>query len=180
MLKLIEKINELVKKLNPKREDIIPFILSIGITVIFLVDYNFLNNRLLSGLLVLEVIMLTFLILMIMFMAGFTVMKSLSIVAAEISLLIFLAQSYCAIPNRVISGDNALKTLLLVGILYISFYFFHSLYKGLTEKYKKFKDEKRSLEKIIIIILFLFFIGFYVWIIYQVIKPIILNLCIYK
>ena len=102
----------------------------------------------------------------------------LSMFKAETGMI--LGKSYCDISHRTEGGDNALGILLAVGILYIIFYFFQNLTSTLNDNYKKIKDEKWSKEKFIAILLTLFFVGFFIWAIYQVVMPIIFNLCIYK
>jgi hypothetical protein len=161
-----------------KKENIAPLIFTIILVLFVLTDYQ-LKGQIAGIVFGLELVALSLLSLFIMFWAGFTVMKALAFVAAELSLLIYLGQSYCGLPSRTTSGDNALKALLVVGILYISFYFFQSLYRGLSEKYKKLKDEKRSWEKVVFITLFIIFVAFYIWVVWQVVAPIIFNLCIY-
>lgn len=128
-----------------------------------------------SSLLFVVVASITFLVILIR--AGFTVIKSLFFVAAEISLLIFLSQSYCMINNRTILSDNALKNVLIIGFLYIIINFLRSLWKELCEEYKPIKED-RSWEKILFVIVFIAFILFFMWQVYLVVEPIIQSLCI--
>lgn len=126
--------------------------------------------------LLLYIIIIGITLLIIVIKAGFTVLKSLFFMAAEISLLIFLSQSYCAV-NRTALSDSALKNLLIIGLLYIIINFLHSLWKKMHEEYKSSKGDK-SWENIAFIITFIAFVIFFIWQIYLVIDPIIQNLCI--
>jgi hypothetical protein len=172
-----EKIKNLIEKLNlNKKENIISFVVAIVVTALF-----YLDSTLSLGIIwTLLIFSLFIIIAMFMVVTGFIVIKSLLSVSTALILLIFLAQTYCDIPRRTIEGDNALKSLLMIGILYVIFYFSQSLIKSLRNNYKKIEKEKWSSEKMISIILFFLFIGLFVWTIYQIIAPIILNLCIYK
>jgi len=128
-----------------------------------------------TSLLIIIIASITFLIIIIK--AGFTVIKSLFFVAAEISLLIFLSQSYCTIDNRTTLSDDALKNILIIGFLYIIISFLRSLWKELREEYKSIRKDK-SWEKIVFIIIFIVFILFFMWQICLVVEPIIQSLCI--
>jgi len=169
------KIKELAK-----RENIISLVLSLGITIIFAVDSNFFNHHLWNIAWVIIPIIFAASLMTIMIRAGFTIMKSLALVAAELSLLIFLSQSYCALPKHSAAGDDALKNLLIIGFLYITFIFFRSLYGALITDFEKIDDKKKLWQKILFIVLFLMFICWFAWEIYMVISPIVHGLCIYK
>ncbi|MDD5569017.1 MAG: hypothetical protein PHG23_01205 [Candidatus Pacebacteria bacterium] len=177
---ITEEIKETKDKLIPKRKNIRPIVVFIFILMLLFVGYHFLGNYFVGAIWIVNAILLGVLLLIIMILAGFAVLKSLFLVAAEFSLLMLLAQSYCGVSNRSISSDDALKILLAVGILYIVFTFFHSLYKEIKKFYKK--DERGSWlkEKIGTGILFLFFAAILIWQIYLVVYPIIQNLCISK
>lgn len=169
-----------IKKLVPAKEDVPAFIASVAIALIVLGGYKFLGNQFITDLWILNLILLSVLLLIMMTLAGFTVMKSLFFVAAELSLLVFLAQAYCAVPNRLATGDQALKSLLAFGLLFIAVKFCRSLFKGLNKNYKKVKNEPWSKEKIMAVSTFLIFTALFIWQIFLVLNPIILNLCVYK
>ncbi len=177
-----DKIKKIFEKIKPQKENLIPFVLSLIVTIIILLDSNIFNHIILNVVLILELAMLVVILFIVAIMAGFAVIKSLVKIAAGLSLLIFLSQSYCAIPldMRTPTGDDALKSLLAIGLLYASFYFFQSLYKILIKYVNKVDKDKLSWDVIITIILFVFFILLFIWDIYQVVGPIVTNLCIYK
>ena len=172
-----EKIKNLKISLDlNKKEKIISLFIAVAIITFFYID-----STLSIGIAwILLIILLFLLVSAFMTIAGFFVIKSLLNVSAALVLMIFLGKSYCDISHRTEGGDNALGILLAVGILYIIFYFFQNLTSTLNDNYKKIKDEKWSKEKFIAILLTLFFVGFFIWAIYQVVMPIIFNLCIYK
>jgi hypothetical protein len=174
------KLKEFLKNLIPTKQDAYSLTVSLAIVIIFLAGYKLLGNRFVEDLWLINFVLLAILLSVIMIIAGFAVLKALFFVAAELSLLIFLAQSYCAIPSRLDAGNQALKSLLAIGLLYIAVSFCRSLYKGLKKHYKSIKNERWSKEKTTAVSAFLIFTGLFIWQIYLVVNPIILNLCVYK
>src|SRR5271167_4867171 len=81
--------------------------------------------------------LLTISIALIAILAGFVVVKSLFLIAAELSLLIYLAQSYCEAPVRTALGDDALRSLILLGLIYIGVAFVQGLYAAIGERFNK-------------------------------------------
>jgi hypothetical protein len=64
-------------------------------------------------------------------------------------------------------------------MIYIGYKFARSLYDALVKGIESFGG-KWSLGKVLTTILFLSFVGLFVWWIYEVTDPIILSLCVYK
>lgn len=126
--------------------------------------------------------LLTIVITLMAILAGFVVVKSLFLIAAELSLLIFLAQSYCNVPLRTPASDDALRSLIFLGLIYVVVAFIQSLYETLKERYKKMNDRSGawSFQRIIVAALFFIFAGIFLWEIYLVMQPIILGLCVYR
>lgn len=173
----MESIKSYFNKIKHKG-NILPILFAVAFTTVFFVDSNFLGNKLLLVMWIILGTVITALISWLFVMAGFTVLKSLFLLSAELSLLIFLAQAYCEVPNHF--ADDALKMLVGVSLLYISFEFFKSLKRALNERLEKIPEKRWSKEKIIVVTLFALFTLAFVWMIYQVVNPIILNLCVYK
>lgn len=175
-----EKFKELQQKLNIKRRDIVAIIISILIASIFFLGYQLFGDRFNNLMWTITGIILIVFVYLIMFIAGFAVMKALFFVAAELSLLIFLAQSYCNVQTRPVGSDEALQSLLIIGMTYIIYSFFRSLLDICKKHYQPIKNERRSSQKIVTISLFIFFAGVFAWQIYLVVSPIVKNLCVYK
>lgn len=170
----------MIEKIKANKKKIYSFLLSLGITGIFFVASNLLGNYLAEAIWMSVFLLLTLFLSIFMLFAGFSVLKALFFVAAELSLLIFLAQSYCQTSLNSEQGNNALKSLLAIGFLYITFSFFKSLHETLKKYYKKIEDEPWKKEKIISVSLFLIFIFLVITQIYLVINPIVSNLCVFK
>ncbi len=178
MSKLKEKIQEFWQK-KRRGKDIIPFVISFAITILLFLCLHFWGNHFVYAIWTLNGILLSVIMLIVMITAGFEVLKSLFFVAAQLSLLIFLGQSYCDV-SRSNESDVALRILLSIGFLYIVVNFTYSLYKTLKTKNIEIKEKQGSLSKIFTITLFLVFVILFIWDIYLVIRPIIFDLCIYK
>ena len=177
-----EAVKEWAKRLNLNKKDLIAASFAAGIMAVILIDSSFFHNQILDALLIFDAIAMGFTLLAIAILAGFAIMESLLEIAVGLSLLIFLAQSYCAtVPTYLSGGDDALKSLVAVGLLYIAFYFFRSLYKSLKGYLQKLQegDGEKSWQKTTVIVLYLMFIFFFVWDIYSVMSPIINGLCVY-
>jgi hypothetical protein len=175
-----KKIAQLKNKLALERRNVWPFVVSLLITLTFILGTHYLGNYFTSTMWIFNAVLLGTLLSIIMLIAGFAVLKALFFVAAELSLLIYLAQSYCEIPSRLPASDDALKSLLVVGILYIVISFFRSLYETIKNNYKKLEDEKWAWEKILTVSLYLFFTFLFIWQVYRVMEPILSNLCVYR
>ncbi|MFC1789646.1 hypothetical protein ACFLYY_01570 [Patescibacteria group bacterium] len=169
------KLNEW-KEIIFRKENII----SVIISAIFLIGINFLGSYFVDIMWFFIGILLLILISIIMIIAGFTVLKSLFKVAAGLSLIIFLAQSYCVVPINLRGSinDDALRTLLLVAFLYILFIFLKDLKETLKGHYNTVKDEKWSSVKIFDVSLYLTFVILFIREVFLVMQPIVLNLCI--
>jgi hypothetical protein len=170
------KIQQLKSKLL-RKENAIPIVISITLS------YYLLGKHFIDAIWTFDIIALLILFLIIWLMAGFIVLKSFFASAAELSLLIFLAQSYCNSPNPSIGSNNALKSLMILSILYIIFISAGSLYNILKEFLRDFKNEGKLTDKIITAVILLIFLFFMIYIIQQigmVISPIVNDICVFK
>ncbi len=156
-------------------------IASVTIAVILILGFLVLGNYFSEVMLIVSFIVFGILLLFFTIAAGLAVLKALFYVAAEISLLIYLSKSYCEVPasKLTLASNNALKSLLVVGGLYIVISFGKSLIDKVKSDYKNIESEKWSWEKVTTVAFYLLFAFLIVWQIYRVIGPIIVNLCIY-
>lgn len=184
MAKYKEQLKELLASVGLKKGNIARFATALAVPITFFLGIYLFGNYFLEGIWIANGIALGIalgiLLLLAAIIAGYTVIKSLFFVAAELSLLIFLALSYCDVPSRAVASDAALRNLLVLGFVYIGATFVWSLYRISKENYKKVENERWSIKKMVTVALFLVLAGSYVWEVYLVVNPIILNLCIYK
>jgi hypothetical protein len=162
------------------KDDIISSIISIAIVALLLWGYQYLSGYFVSVLWLGVALPILLLFVVIMIKAGFVVLESLFLVSAELSLLIFLSQSYCSISVRGAANDVALRNLLIVGIIYMALKSLSALRDALRNNFATFKKSKRIQHEVVVMVSFLFFTLLMVWQIYLVMDPIISNLCIFR
>lgn len=170
------------EKLGFGKENILPFLISVGISTTFFLDSKYLHNTLLLILWIIVILLISIMISWIFVNAGLAVIESLFWVGAELSLLIFLADSYCKTGMTSPRGDNALNVIIVISIIFIGYKFYKSLKKSLKEKLDNLnsKEKKWSWEKIVVVGFFVFFAGLFICLLYDLVSPIIKNFCIYK
>jgi hypothetical protein len=176
-----KNLNELLNKLKLEKDNIRIFGFAVIMTTLAFGGYYLFGNYFVSIIGIINMLIFSLVLLIFMSLAAYTVLKTLFIVAAELSLLIFLSQSYCDIPNRSITGDGSLKFLLVIGIAYIIINFFYCFYRIIKKHNKNEKGKLFTREVGFLgVIIFFAFVGLFIWQVYQVVFPIITNLCIYK
>lgn len=114
-------------------------------------------------------------------LAGHTVMKTLFAVSVGLSLLIYLAQSYCDVPitMRTVGGDAALMSLVGFGILYVGIEFLKTLRREISERLKQLTEMNNKKRPWFIVVPYGLFTGIFAWQVGQVLMPIINSLCVY-
>ncbi|HWO07352.1 MAG TPA: hypothetical protein VNM40_02100 [Candidatus Paceibacterota bacterium] len=175
---MIKRIKEYVNSLNQRQ--VVALVVVFCIAAIVFVGMTFFKDAFQQIGLTILLVELAILVTVAWALAGHAVMKSLFVVGASLTLIIFLAQAYCEVPNLTQSGNDALKTLIAFGLLYIGFNFFRALYKEVTERTKTLKEISKGESPWVFLIPFALFVGIFLWQVSQVVYPIIQNLCIYQ
>lgn len=124
--------------------------------------------------------LLTILLVPAMIFSGYVVMRSLVLVSGGLSLIIFLAQAYCTLPNPPDGGKQALMALVAASFAYLAFEFSKQLWEAWRETFKPIHEQEKSWEKTAVIIILVICAVALVSIILQVIAPITASLCIYQ
>jgi hypothetical protein len=162
------------------KEKLLQFGLFLGLSTLVFVGMTFFKDTFQTIGYTLLFIELAILITVAWAFAGHAVMKSLFLIGASLSLIIFISQSYCAAPDLTQSGNDALKTLLAFSIIYLGFDFFRSLFKEVTIHTKRMKEANDGKNPWIFFVPFALFVGIFLWQLYQVMLPIFSHLCIYQ
>lgn len=125
-------------------------------------------------------------------MAALAVFRSLLIVGAGLSLLLYVAQEYCALPIQERIADDSLQSLIGIGIIFMLAIFALRLYRELfgdqdakNEFHQKgalkvFRESNQGKDPWFILLLYALFIGLILSQVFQVLYPIFSNLCIYR
>jgi hypothetical protein len=174
-----KKIEEIKRTVNFIRRDITTFVVFLVLVALVFIAITYFKDYVAPVGYTILFIELVILVMAAWTLAGHAVMKSLFLVGASLSLIIFLAQSYCEAPNLTQSGNDALKTLLAFGFLYITFDFLRSLYKEIIARSKTLQHANDGKRPWLFLIPFALFVGIFIWQIVQVLMPILQNLCIY-
>ena len=174
-----EKARLLIQKYNITEEKVIQVVFAITTAALFLMDSKFFNGQVANILLIFEVSIIAIAFTALMVLVGFRIVESLVKISAGLSLLLFIADTYCKLPSQARTGDDALKALFAVGLMYLFFSFFRSLWTLLTKDYGRVRNEKWSWEKIVAVSLYVLFAVLFVTALYKVMHPIIVSLCIY-
>lgn len=180
-----------MERIGVERKNIKPFLIFlIGVIVlsIILITTPFFTT---IGPVVLVVVFSIFL-LILWAIAGYTVFRSLLATSVGLSLIIFIGQSYCALPISEQIANASLMTLMGFGFIYVMAQFARSLYKELfgdkqaREEWRKkglitiFKEINQNKHSWLILITYGLLVSLFLWQIYSVINPIIHGLCVYK
>ena len=177
---MFTNIKNYLKSREIKKENLIPFIVFLLIMLAVFVSVKVFGLEFAKVAPIPVIILFSILCMIIWGLAGLAVFRSLFVVSASLSLIIFLAQSYCQSPAYLHTADNSLKSLLGFGILYVGFIFFRSLYKELKESLNKFKDANSGKRSWFVVVLFALFVALFLVQLYQVINPILMGLCVYQ
>lgn len=125
------------------------------------------------------------------FVAGYAVFRSLLVASVGLSFIIFIGQSYCALPVSEQVANSSLMTLIGFGFIYVVAQFARSLYRELfgdkqaKEEWRQkgminvFKEKNQNKHSWLILLVYGSLVSLFVWQIYSVIKPIIDGLCVY-
>lgn len=170
----------LVEKLKVDKKHVLALVFSVFLSTLLFMDSTYFGSSLLLTLWIVIAIGIVLLLSWLFIQAGFTVLKSLFLMGAELSLLIFLAQSYCDVKMTASPSDGALRSLMFLSVVYMLYEFFKSLKELLKKRLDNLSEKRWTKEKILVVVLFLFFTGSVMWAIYQVVSPIILDICVLK
>lgn len=151
MPELKQRLKELVERLNLNRDTVVRFLvftLFAGLMFLTLIFYSHALTTFENALLLAAPAIL---LLVTLIMAGHAVIKSLFLVGASLSLVIYLAQTYCEVPvsSRTGASDEALKFVLIFSLAYIGFDFLRVLIKETKERSKTLKEIKKRKEALV-------------------------------
>ena len=180
-MKMSEILGRLKERININRGNFIHFIallIVVGVVVELSMVFNLAPIFL--------AIVLGVLILFSWYMAGVAVFRSLLSAGVGLTLLFYIAELYCKVPEIHRNADSSLQALLGFGLIYVIFIFANSLWKELVGDKEKdlkgsirfFKDMNNGKKPWIILIPYAMFIGLFVYQLWQVIHPILNNFCV--
>lgn len=125
-------------------------------------------------------------------LAALAVFRALMVVGAGLSLILFIAQSYCGLDVSERMADDSLRSLIGISILFIGVIFVVHLRRELfgdpeakrefdkVGVLKSLRDANDGKNSILILVLYASFMGLILGQLFEVLSPIFNNLCIYK
>jgi hypothetical protein len=172
-------VTKLLEKIGVDKKDIKPFALFIAgvmVTLVVLVATPFFATIAPT----LLIVAFGALFVVLWFMAGYAVFRSLLVASVGLSFIIFIGQSYCALPIDQHVANDSLSTLIGFGLIYVVAQLGRSLYRELFgDKEAKegmvnlFKDANRNKHPWMILVIYGLLISLFLWQISRVIMPII-------
>jgi hypothetical protein len=176
----MKHIREIIKLIIVNKERLTRASLFLAILAVTYFLANYFPKSLFFASLTLLAIELSIIFIVIWAIAGHAVIKSLFLVGASMSLIIFIAQSYCDLPSASRTGDDALRILLAFGFAFVVFQFVSSITKELDSRLKKYKEIYKVKKSWALLILLAVGTGLFIEQVLAVIGPIVQNLCVYK
>ena len=188
---MINKVKTLLHKFWDNKK-LLKFLLFLLISVFFAILASKYENIFAGVSLILALTMLSILFLVTWIMATFAVFRSLLIVGAGLSLLLFISIEYCRVPIEMRIADEALINLINLGLLFLGFVFITSLFKELFGNQKSdnpldqkgalqiFKEINHGKHSWLLLSLYAVSLGVIIGQLFQVLYPIFNNLCVYQ
>lgn len=164
------------------KQNLISIALTLGLTLLIFIDSNYFNHVLITSTYVFSITFLVVILIAIMLVAGHAVYKSAIHASVGFGVLIFLAQTYCALDTKTSDGIAALNTLWTVGFIFILYEFFNKLQEAYKAHTRPLRDDikTKKWEPVLLMAIYSVFIIGYISLISKVLTPIVLDLCIYK
>ncbi|MFA6158351.1 MAG: hypothetical protein WC763_01870 [Candidatus Paceibacterota bacterium] len=126
------------------------------------------------------------------FMAGYAVFRSLLAASVGLSLIIYIGQSYCDLPEAARTVNDSVTTLIGIGWLYVIAQFGRSMFRELfgdehaKEEWRRkgivnvFKEANQGRHSWLALVTYGLGASLIIWQVYSVINPIIDGLCVYN
>lgn len=187
----MNKITEFFEKIGIEKKNqktFLIFLVAVTLATFFLVNTQFLS----AVTPVMFVVVFGIFFSILWFTAGYTIFRSLLVASVGLSFILFIGQSYCALPEIDRVANGSLMTLVGFGFIYVGVQFIRSLYKELfgdkqsKEEWRQkgmiplFKEINNNKHSWVVLLTYGALVSLFIWQIYSVIKPIIDGLCVYK
>lgn len=188
---MLEMIKYLLHRMKTNRRFIALFGMYVVTVVLTSLVFVHWEKQVSTIFLIFSLIGLTFISLFTWSLAALAVFRSLMVVGAGLSLILFIAQSYCGLDIADRVADDSLRSLIGISILFIGVIFVTRLYRELfgdpnarrefdkLGALKVFRDANKGKDSILFLVLYASFMGLILGQLFQVLYPIFNNLCVY-
>jgi len=188
---MTDKYKKIAERFKTDKKFALLFVLYLVAVVVTTFAFIYWEQQVSTITFVLFVIALIFLSAFTMLMAIVAIFRSLFVVAAGLSLILFIAQSYCGLAIEDQVSNDALKSLINMGLVFVGGLFILRLYRELfgdpeaKREFDKigalqtFRDINKGKHSYLLLFLYASFMGLILGQLFQVLYPIFNNLCVY-
>ncbi len=189
---MFTRIKQTLDRIKTDRKFALLFALYLVTAVGASIAFTYWEEQLRVFFIVFSIIGLLFITLFTWSLAALAVFRSLMVIGAGLSLILFIAQSYCALDVTQRVANDSLQSLIGISILFIGVTFVVRLYRELfgdpnakrefdkLGALKAFRDANKGKDSFIILFLYASFMGLILGQLFQVLYPIFNNLCVYQ
>ncbi len=175
---MLQRIKDFIKDYGWAK--IIPAFFALSLTATIFFDSTYLNGVVLTSMWVFIGVLLLVIFAGVMLFAGFTIMKALVHAGTSVALIVLLAESYCNLDVKTQAGLDALTWLLMIGSLYVFYEFGTKFFEACGKYSKRLGDDKKTFNGVFMITLFIFWVLMFGVALYQVVTPVVSDLCVNK
>lgn len=188
---MLKKITQILNRIKTDRKFAVMFVLYIFTVIITSFAFAYWEKQVSTIFLVFSLIGLALITLFTWSLAALAVFRSLMVIGAGLSLILFIAQSYCALDVSKRLADDSLQSLIGISLVFIGVTFTVRLYRELfgdsTAKrefdklgaLKVFRDANKGKDSLLFLVLYASFMGLILGQLFEVLYPIFNNLCVY-
>lgn len=188
---MFRKSKEIINRVRTDKKFALLFVLYVVTAICASIAFAYWEEQIRIFFTVFSVIGLVFITLFTWSLAALAIFRSLMVIGAGLSLILFIAQSYCGLDITERVADDSLKSLIGISVIFIGVIFVSRLYRELfgNPKTKRefdrigalqsFRDANDGKDSIIILVLYASFMGLILGQLFQVLYPIFNNLCVY-
>lgn len=189
---MLDKFRRLSLKIRTDKRFVVPFAIYLGTAVLVSFVFIYWQEKIQTFVPIFLIAGLSVIVLFTWSLAAFAVFRSLMVIGAGLSLILFIAQSYCALDISHRVSNNSLQSLIGMSLIFISITFGVRLYRELfgdldaKREFDKrgalqvFRDANKGKDSILFLIFYASFMGLILGQLFQVLYPLFSSLCIYQ
>lgn len=188
---MFSKIKQTLKRIKTDRKFALLFVLYLTTAILMSFAFTHWEKQVSTFFLLFSVLGLAIITLFTWSLAALAVFRSLMVIGAGLSLILFIAQSYCALDVSKQVANDSLQSLIGISIVFIGVTFVVRLYRELfgdpnakrefdkLGALKVFRDANKGKDSLLFLVLYASFMGLILGQLFEVLYPIFNNLCVY-
>lgn len=188
---MFKKINKIIYRVRTDKKFAVLFAIYLLTAICASIAFTVWEDQVRGFFIIFSLIGLAVITLFTWSLAALAVFRSLMVIGAGLSLILFIAQSYCALDITKQVANDSLQSLIGISVIFIGVIFTVRLYRELfgdsnakrefdkLGALKVFRDANNGKDSILFLILYASFMGLILGQLFQVLYPIFNNLCVY-